>query len=792
MEPNQSFSDVVVEKLINQLKAGTSPWQKQVLPGEPNSFLPMNPTTGKRYKGINAIHLMAQGHHDSRWMTHKQAADSDAQVRNGEKGTQIQYWSYNRKQDKLDDNGKPILDEKGHVVKENVRLERPRVCIATVFNGEQIDGLPPLQQTQKVQDNNRAETILKTSGATFYHGENNHASYQAETDTIHLPPKEQFPSDTDYYATALRELGHWTGHPSRLNRDLSHPFGSEGHAKEELRTEMASMILGDTLGIGHTPKQDTAFVNSWIKALQDNPLEILHAASDAERIHDSILAFEQKQVQQQDQSHETSVQPSKVHTGAQEPQLHERQYITVPYQENEEAKDLGARWDRQQKSWYVPPEADEAPFAQWVQGAAQGIEAQVTQQSQAQTERVYLTVPYGEHTAAKDGGALWDQAAKSWYMGPQADREKLEQWKPHTMATQQRPAMAPREEFTEALRVLGCHVTDEHPLIDGKTHRIKVEGDKKGETSGFYVGHLNGHPAGYMKNNRTGLEIKWKAKGYSLNAREKAKFQAEAVIKLADREAERNLLQKAAALRVCEQMNNLQPIDKPTPYLQVKGIQATSGVLTDKDGQTTFIPAFDVEGKQWTTQTIQEDGTKRFAKDSRKAGCFHPIDGMKAVASAQVLVIAEGYSTAATLAEALGQPTVAAFDTSNLLPVARALHEKFPEKPIIIAGDDDQHLGKTQGINPGRLKAEEAAKAVGGKAIFPIFASGEQMANPKGFTDFNDLATKSALGKEAVKRQVGAAVSKVISDESQRKNVQQLKQKQEQKQQQRPRRVAKI
>jgi len=781
--------------LIDQLKAGTAPWQKKLEPGEPNSCLPMNPATGKRYKGINAIHLMAQGHRfslsDSRWMTYKQATALGAQVREGEKGTPVQYWKFSEEQDKLDDKGKPVLDAKGHRVKETVRLERPRVFFATVFNGEQIDGLPPIQQkAQTEQINDRAANILNTSGATLiHHGENNHAFYQRETDSIHLPDKGQFPSNDNYYATALHELGHWTGHPSRLNRDQVHPFGSEGYAKEELRAEIASMILGDALGIGHDPKQHTAYVGSWIKILQDDPLEIFRASSEAEKIHDSVLAFEQKQVQQaqpeQDQVNRTSLQSQKIDADSQSPivnhKLHEQQYITVPYEEKDEAKGLGARWDRQQQSWYVPQDIDVAPFAKWAQGAV-GVEAQTPQlqpHGQKTTqEPVYLAVPYDERGAAKAAGALWDTVAKSWTIGPKADIEKLEQWKPNNVSCQQEPAMTPREEFVEALRLLDCQVTGEHPIMDGKKHRIGVEGDKKGERAGFYVGHLNGHPAGYIKNNRTGRDIKWKFKGYSLDPQEKAKLRAKAATKLSERAAEKDLLQHAATQRVNQQMDNLVPIVKPTSYLQAKGIQAHPGALTDKDGLKTYIPIFDVDGKQWSMQTIQEDNTKRFAKDSRKEGCFHPVGGMQAVASASTLVIAEGYATAASLAEALGQPTVAALDAGNLLSVASALHEKFPEKPIIIAGDDDRHLEATRGINPGRIKAEEAAKAVGGKAIFPVFAPGEQALSSKEFTDFNDLAVKSKLGKEAVQRQVGAAMNKIISDKSQQKNLKKLEQKQ--------------
>ena len=79
-------------------------------------------------------------------------------------------------------------------------------------------------------------------------------------------------------------------------------------------------------------------------------------------------------------------------------------------------------------------------------------------------------------------------------------------------------------------------------------------------------------------------------------------------------------------------------------------------------------------------------------------------------------------------------------------------HEKYPDKPMVIAGNDDKHLKATQGVNPSRSKAEEAARAVGGK----------QAANPKGFTAFNDLATRSVLGQEGIARQVRSVVNSRI------------------------------
>jgi antirestriction protein ArdC/phage/plasmid primase-like uncharacterized protein len=841
MEQKKSFPETVAEELIEQLKAGAAPWQKPRSSGIPTT-LPTNPVTGKRYRGINAIHLLAQSRGDPRWMTYNQAKSQGAQVRKGETGTRIQFWQFHEERD----NG------------ERVKLERPRILSAVVFNADQIDGLPEVKPT--LPDWNpaeRAENILAASGANIKGG--SHAYYQPDTDSIHLPEKSQFASVDAYYVAALHELGHWTGHESRLARDLAHPFGSEGYAKEELRAEITSMILGDELGIGHDPRQHAAYVASWIKILENDPLEIFRATADAEKINANVLNLEhvralnieqeqggntmkteteamsigqlEQRMRDFDWSYNNSDDPQVYRNGAEKfkgivgdlrklaaddstkaaalwdtyaaharrpdflpekqqdvvaqasqevnvsrsPEI-ERQYINVPLTEKDEAKELGARWDRKAQSWYIPPGVDPDALAKWSAHTPVKQQEQKTGTVKPAQERVYLAVPYGERVAAKAAGAKWDKQAKSWYVGAKAGQsEKIERWLPESTPAQQGPAMTPREEFAEALVSLGCKVSGEHPIADGSRHRIGVEGDKPGEQAGFYVLHLDGHPAGYIKNNRTGIDMKWKSKGYVLDEKAKAQLNAEAATKLAERQAELEKAHEASAERVSKQVHNLVAVgEKKTPYLESKGIAAHSGIYTDKERKTTYVPAYDVDGKQWTMQYIQEDGTKRFAKDSRKEGCFHPIGGMNAIESAPVIVIAEGVATAASLSAAIGQGTVAAFDSGNLKAVAMALHAKYPDKPIIIAGDDDQHLLKTQGVNPGRGKATEAAKAVGGKAIFPVFAPGEQQGDPKAFTDFNDLTQKSVLGVEAVRRQVGAAIG-VAQQRREEKVVEQIK-----------------
>lgn len=156
---------------------------------------------------------------------------------------------------------------------------------------------------------------------------------------------------------------------------------------------------------------------------------------------------------------------------------------------------------------------------------------------------------------------------------------------------------------------------------------------------------------------------------------------------------------------------------------------------------------------------------------------------MAALDAAPVIIVAEGYATAATIAEAVGHATVAGFDSGNLPAVARALRERYPDKPMLIAGDDDLAVKLKDGVNPGAEKAAEAAQAVGGKAITPIFGAGEQQGEPKRFSDFNDLATKSTLGAEAVARQVGAAVKTLqVERDDDRKQVRDRQQEQQPKQ----------
>ena len=1026
------FHEIIAENLIKQLEAGTAPWQRPWNPGEASTFLPYNPVTDNRYKGINALVLLSQNRDDQRWMTYKQATDTGAQVRKGEKGTGIQYWKFVDEHNQKDDTGKPLVDTQGKPIKETVKLERPRVFFATVFNAEQIEGLPPIQrQAQTWNPLERAEALLTAGGVPIYYNGKGRAFYRPLTDSIHLPDREQFPSAENFYATALHELGHSTGHPDRLNRDLSHPFGSEGYAKEELRAEIASMILGDEVGIGHDSNQHAAYVGSWIKALKEDPLEIFRAAADAEKIQAYVLGLEQQhiqeqvqeQVQEQIQTQEHNMQqpseelpsseviamaaqaytpdqftisivddierakaglaewhndeaqtrgegsadmaikrvqqgqydealihlqtvatlesnysnqghfaaltktleqgwrtwqqengvgpaitpamkqslealptelsqlsnatPDDYRKAAELARLREehvkrdpastaediaaareqrktadlavtihdndfqkkvaeieqqqaqkkhqsgKTIINVPFREKNAAKALGAAWDRGLQSWYIPAGVDPAPFDQWKQKSNSISDAKRNNSrspsDEVSVERQYLAVPFKERVMAKAAGARWDKSVKSWYAGPLADMRALQQWLPENVQRQQAPALMPREEFSEAMRTVGCILTGDHPIMDGRKHRIATVGDKAGKRAGFYVGFLDGHPAGYVQNNRTGEVVKWKAKGYDLSEEEKAVLQADQAAKLQQRVTTQKAQQQVVASAVRDLLAIPPPALAEHGYLQAKQVRPNDLGVVPEDGSALpadsiviigntwqaskalrdtnpdklvftagdlLLTAQDISGEIRSVQAIQENGLKRFAAGGIKQAMFHVVggQGLEALNKAPFIVIAEGYATADTVSQALGYATVAAFDSGNLLNVAQQLREKFPHKPFIIAGDNDVHLELTEGKNPGKEKALAAAKAVDGMAIFPIFAPDEQnypdnlepvtpltarsgsltdeqqaaITKMKRYTDFNDLVTNSVFGREGLERQVTIKVNNIIDSRKER------------------------
>ena len=284
---SEKYSDYVEgfnDKMIALIEVNKAPWLRPWGPGEagPGGGMPYNASTGKAYSGSNAMYLMAEmidmGYEDARFLTLLQGNGLGARLRKGEKSLQLVKWvNLDEKKDKDAPAGDDEKDSKS-------RMFPSLFC---VFHASQFDNLPAAPERKQVTEHERHETcerLLKDSGATILHNGGNRAFYRPGTDSIHLPERSQFKSANNLYVVALHELGHWSGHSSGLNRDLTGSFGSESYAKEELRAEISSMMIGESLQIGHDPSQHAAYVQHWLKICKEDSKAILNACKDAEKI----------------------------------------------------------------------------------------------------------------------------------------------------------------------------------------------------------------------------------------------------------------------------------------------------------------------------------------------------------------------------------------------------------------------------------------------------------------------------------------------------------------------------
>lgn len=273
----------VTDRIVSAIEAGgTLPWVKPWR----SCGVPRNAITGRPYTGINTILLAMAPFASNEWLTYNQAKQVGAQVRKGEQGTQVVLF----KPFKVTDKNDPDSKEK----------TIPLLRSFTVFNVAQIDNLPnkfakpTAADAQDFSINEQAESML--AHAVIEHG-SNQACYVPSRDKILMPHKADFKSISDYYATALHELTHWTGHTSRLARDFTGRFGDESYAFEELVAELGAAFLCASCSIDGTLQHDN-YIAHWLKVLKADKKAIFTAASAARKSTEFIscdAAHEQEQ-----------------------------------------------------------------------------------------------------------------------------------------------------------------------------------------------------------------------------------------------------------------------------------------------------------------------------------------------------------------------------------------------------------------------------------------------------------------------------------------------------------------
>lgn len=275
--------DVITDRMVAKLSEGTVPWRK---PWNATTDAPRN-LDGKLYRGINVWMLM--GGASPIWMTFNAAREHGGSVRKGERSTPVVFWKVD-KYTAEDDDGKTVI--------------RKRFILRyyNVFNLTQTDGVKvPAKTLAGVTPNTRtvdpidaAEAIITgmpNRPALFW--DERKAYYRPSLDEVHLPPRNTFESPDKVYSTAFHELGHSTGHQSRLNRagvTDAHSFGSDMYGREELVAEMTSAFLcGESGIIPETLDNSAAYIASWIGTIKADTKALVVAAGQAQKAADFIL-----------------------------------------------------------------------------------------------------------------------------------------------------------------------------------------------------------------------------------------------------------------------------------------------------------------------------------------------------------------------------------------------------------------------------------------------------------------------------------------------------------------------
>ena len=278
--------DRITGAIVAELEKGVRPWLKpwnaEHAAGRITRPLRHN---GLPYQGINVVMLwsaaVAQGFAAPIWMTFRQAQELGAHVRKGEKGNLVVYASSVTRTETDAETG------------EEQERDIPFLKGYTVFNVEQIDGLPPQfhalaePRLDPVQRIDRAEAFFAATRAVIRHG-GNMAYYSVGADAVQMPPFETFRDAESYYATLAHEVTHWTRHPSRLDRDFGRKrWGDEGYAMEELVAELGAAFLSADLDLALEPRADhAAYIESWLKVLKQDKRAVFSAAAHAQRAAD--------------------------------------------------------------------------------------------------------------------------------------------------------------------------------------------------------------------------------------------------------------------------------------------------------------------------------------------------------------------------------------------------------------------------------------------------------------------------------------------------------------------------
>lgn len=282
---SEKIYEIVTEKILAALEAGTVPWRRPWNAGGAGGS-PVNHATGKPYRGINwfLLSIQSSAYSANRWLTFKQAAALGGTVRKGEKSTLVVFWRF----------FEPAKDKKKRKPGEQPRRV-PMLRYYNVFNIDQCEGIdyaPAAAPVREFSPIESADSIWNgyANRPTLAHG-GGRAYYRPGDDHIQMPARESFVTDADYYQTLFHEVTHSTGNARRLARKAvgGSTFGDHLYSEEELVAEFGSAFLMAEAGLAPDYENTAAYIDGWRRAIRANPRWSIAAAGAAQRAADLVM-----------------------------------------------------------------------------------------------------------------------------------------------------------------------------------------------------------------------------------------------------------------------------------------------------------------------------------------------------------------------------------------------------------------------------------------------------------------------------------------------------------------------
>ena len=277
----EAIHQMVTDKYIEFLEKGVVPWQKTWV-GGPNAA-PMSVATGKPYRGVNVFLLGCAGYTNPWWLTYKQAQALGGNVKRGESSSFAIFWKRVSKTTEDAETGEE--NDHSYWLLRYYRVFNVDQCelpesVTKKYSAPTVE-LPPAFGTVEAAEELWANMPNKPAVTSRDEG---NAWYEYDTDTVNVPPRERFTSPDGYYGALYHELAHSTRHESRLARRTTPArFGSEDYSREELVAEMTSGFLCNEVGLTGEFTNSVAYIQGWLKALQNDRRLVVVAAGQAEK-----------------------------------------------------------------------------------------------------------------------------------------------------------------------------------------------------------------------------------------------------------------------------------------------------------------------------------------------------------------------------------------------------------------------------------------------------------------------------------------------------------------------------